>query len=58
MVLKIPAIISYLSGIFTLERGDCIFTGTPEGVARVVSGDRLVAEIEGIVRLEVGVGER
>jgi 2-keto-4-pentenoate hydratase/2-oxohepta-3-ene-1,7-dioic acid hydratase in catechol pathway len=58
MILKIPAIISYLSGIFTLERGDCIFTGTPEGVARVVSGDRLVAEIEGIVRLEVGVGER
>ncbi|MEO5930696.1 MAG: fumarylacetoacetate hydrolase family protein, partial [Candidatus Kapaibacterium sp.] len=27
MILKIPAIISYLSRIFTLERGDCIFTG-------------------------------
>lgn len=58
MILKIPAIISYLSRIFTLERGDCIFTGTPEGVGQVVAGDRLHAEIEGIVGLEVGVGER
>jgi 2-keto-4-pentenoate hydratase/2-oxohepta-3-ene-1,7-dioic acid hydratase in catechol pathway len=58
MVLKIPRIISYLSGIFTLERGDCIFTGTPEGVAQVVAGDRLLAEIDGIVALEVGVAER
>jgi 2-keto-4-pentenoate hydratase/2-oxohepta-3-ene-1,7-dioic acid hydratase in catechol pathway len=58
MILTVPRIISYLSGIFTLERGDCIFTGTPEGVGPVVAGDRLVAEIEGVVMLEVGVGER
>lgn len=58
MILKIPAIISYLSRIFTLERGDCIFTGTPEGVSQVVAGDRLVAEIEGVVALDVTVGER
>lgn len=58
MILRIPRIISYLSGIFTLERGDCIFTGTPEGVGQVVAGDRLLAEIEGVAVLEVGVGER
>jgi 2-keto-4-pentenoate hydratase/2-oxohepta-3-ene-1,7-dioic acid hydratase in catechol pathway len=58
MILKIPYIIHYLSSIFTLERGDCIFTGTPEGVGPVVEGDRLVAEIEGLVSLEVGVGRR
>lgn len=58
MVLRIPYIISYLSSIFTLERGDCIFTGTPEGVGPVVDGDRMVAEIEGIVSLEVRVGSR
>jgi len=56
MILKIPYLISYLSRIFTLERGDCIFTGTPEGVGRVVSGDRLEAEIEGVVGVEVVVG--
>lgn len=58
MILKIPYLISYLSHIFTLERGDCIFTGTPEGVGQVVAGDRLHAEIEGVVGVEVGVGER
>ena len=58
MILKIPYIISYLSRIFTLERGDCIFTGTPEGVGQVVAGDRLHAELEGIVELDVTVGER
>lgn len=58
MVMKIPAIISYLSKYFTLERGDCIFTGTPEGVGPVVPGDRLVAEIDGLVTLDVTVKER
>lgn len=47
MMMTIPAIVSYLSTIFTLERGDCIFTGTPEGVGRVDPGDRIVAEIVG-----------
>ncbi len=41
MLFPIPFIISYLSSIFTLERGDIIFTGTPEGVAAIESGDRL-----------------
>jgi 2-keto-4-pentenoate hydratase/2-oxohepta-3-ene-1,7-dioic acid hydratase in catechol pathway len=58
MILKIPYIISYLSRIFTLERGDCIFTGTPEGVGQVVAGDRLHAELEGIVALDVTVASR
>lgn len=55
MALRIPQIISYLSGIFTLERGDLIFTGTPDGVGPVHSGDKLRAEIEGHVALQVGV---
>ena len=56
MIFSIPFTISYLSRIFTLEPGDCIFTGTPEGVGQVVSGDRLLAEIDGVGRLEVGIG--
>lgn len=58
MILNIPQIISYLSKIYTLEPGDCIFTGTPEGVSQVQPGDLLVAEIEGVSSLRVGVGRR
>ena len=33
MFIKIPSIVSKLSMIMTLEKGDIISTGTPEGVA-------------------------
>ena len=33
MFLKIPKIVSKLSNVMTLEKGDIISTGTPEGVA-------------------------
>jgi len=55
MMRRIPEIIAYASGIFTLEEGDILLTGTPAGVARVVSGDRLVARIDGLPALEVSV---
>jgi len=41
MINSVARIISYLSGIFTLEEGDMILTGTPAGVGRVVAGDRM-----------------
>ncbi|MBC8145004.1 MAG: fumarylacetoacetate hydrolase family protein [bacterium] len=58
MILTVPRILSYLSSIFTLERGDVVFTGTPEGVGQVIAGDRLFAEIEGLVAIEVTVSEQ
>lgn len=39
MIYGIPEIISYISTVMTLEEGDIIFTGTPEGVGPVQSGD-------------------
>lgn len=45
MIFPPSKIISYLSSIFTLHKGDLIFTGTPEGVAQVHPGDTLKAEI-------------
>jgi 5-oxopent-3-ene-1,2,5-tricarboxylate decarboxylase/2-hydroxyhepta-2,4-diene-1,7-dioate isomerase len=51
MVFDIPALIAYLSSVMTLAPGDIILTGTPEGLADVVAGDRVVTEIEGIGRL-------
>ena len=55
MIHRIPAIISHMSGNFTLEPGDIILTGTPAGVSRIVSGDTLVAEIPGVATLRVSV---
>jgi 5-oxopent-3-ene-1,2,5-tricarboxylate decarboxylase/2-hydroxyhepta-2,4-diene-1,7-dioate isomerase len=51
MVDDIPALIAYLSGFMTLQAGDVILTGTPEGVENVDVGDEVVTEIEGIGRL-------
>lgn len=48
MIYKIDFIIAFLSSIFTLEEGDVIYTGTPEGVGKVVAGDVIEAEIPGI----------
>jgi 2-keto-4-pentenoate hydratase/2-oxohepta-3-ene-1,7-dioic acid hydratase in catechol pathway len=55
MIMRIPAIIAYCSTVFSLEAGDLIFTGTPEGVGRVVSGDRIDAHIASVGSLTVGV---
>ncbi len=46
MIFPLAFVISYLSQIFTLEPGDLIFTGTPEGVGPVHAGDELVATAE------------
>ena len=43
MLWPIANLISYLSSIFTLYPGDLVFTGTPEGVGPVKSGDQLQA---------------
>ncbi|CAE7232458.1 FAHD1 [Symbiodinium pilosum] len=45
MVFRIPSLISYISSIFTLECGDVILTGTPEGVGPIQAGDKVVAGI-------------
>jgi 5-oxopent-3-ene-1,2,5-tricarboxylate decarboxylase/2-hydroxyhepta-2,4-diene-1,7-dioate isomerase len=47
----IPALIEYLSSFMTLDTGDVILTGTPDGVVNVNVGDEVVTEIEGIGRL-------
>jgi 5-carboxymethyl-2-hydroxymuconate isomerase len=44
-IFKVDELIAYISQFFTFERGDIIFTGTPEGVAAAASGDRLEAQL-------------
>jgi 2-keto-4-pentenoate hydratase/2-oxohepta-3-ene-1,7-dioic acid hydratase in catechol pathway len=56
MIFPVDAVVSYLSTVFTLEPGDLIFTGTPEGVAAIAPGDRLEARLADLVSLSVTVG--
>lgn len=51
MIFDIPFLIEYLSSFMTLQPGDMIATGTPEGLADVVPGDEVVVEVEGVGRL-------
>lgn len=51
MISDVPTLIEYLSGFMTLDAGDVILTGTPEGVVNVMPGDEVVTEIEGVGRL-------
>ena len=55
MLWKIDELIAYASQYFTLRTGDVIFTGTPEGVAKVNPGDVLEGSIEGkkLFRIQV-----
>lgn len=55
MLWKIDELVAYVSQYFTLRTGDIIFTGTPEGVAKVNQGDVLEGFIEGnkVFRIQV-----
>lgn len=56
MIFSLSEIISYLSSNFKLNPGDLIFTGTPEGVSQINSGDKINAAIgNNLSTLEVDV---
>lgn len=55
LVLSIPELIERASRYYTLQPGDLIYTGTPEGVAAVLPGDTITASIERIGTIEVAV---
>jgi len=48
MIFDIPTLIEYLSSFMTLNPGDIILTGTPEGLADVKAGDVIETEVEGV----------
>jgi len=48
-MISTPAeLVSYISSVMTLEKGDLIFTGTPSGVSKVNRGDKLFGKIDGV----------
>ncbi|WP_332815364.1 fumarylacetoacetate hydrolase family protein [Ramlibacter sp.] len=56
LIWNIAETIEHLSAAWELAPGDLIFTGTPEGVAAVVSGDTLVGAVDGLGELRVRIG--
>jgi 2-keto-4-pentenoate hydratase/2-oxohepta-3-ene-1,7-dioic acid hydratase in catechol pathway len=55
MLFDVPTLLAYVSRMMTLEAGDIILTGTPEGVGPLVGGDSLEVEISGIGVLKLDV---
>lgn len=57
LIFDVPHLVAYLSAIMTLQAGDVIFTGTPEGVGMATGnllrdGDVITTAIEGIGTME------
>jgi 2-keto-4-pentenoate hydratase/2-oxohepta-3-ene-1,7-dioic acid hydratase in catechol pathway len=48
MAFGIPFLVAYISGIMTLEPGDLVLTGTPEGVGPLRAGDVVEVEVPGV----------
>jgi len=53
--LTVGEIVAYVSSLMSLERGDIILTGTPEGVGQITAGDTIEAQIENLLSLTVSV---
>jgi fumarylpyruvate hydrolase len=56
LIWSVAESIAYLSEYETLEPGDIIMTGTPEGVNAVVPGDVMYGTVEGLTPITVRVG--
>ena len=55
LIWSVSECIAYLSEYETLEPGDLIMTGTPEGVNAVVPGDVMVGSVERLGTIQVSV---
>lgn len=55
MIYPVGRIIEFISGVMTLDPGDLIMTGTPEGVGEIVAGNVLEAKLGDVCSLRVDV---
>ena len=55
LLFSVPELVAEITTYMTLEPGDVIATGTPEGVGPLSDGDDVTVDIEGIGRLEHSV---
>ena len=52
MVFSIPVLLAWASGVMTLEPGDILTTGSPEGVGPLKDGDVVRVQIPGVSAVE------
>ena len=52
LIFSVHELVSFISGIMTLEPGDLIITGTPAGIGPMKPGDEIEVRIEGIGSLK------
>jgi fumarylpyruvate hydrolase len=57
MIWSVPEIIALLSEYVSLQPGDLIYTGTPDGVGPLQRGDQVRAGIDGLEELEFRIAE-
>jgi fumarylpyruvate hydrolase len=57
LIWNIREIIADLSLFYHLQPGDLIYTGTPEGVGPLVTGDVIEGQIEGVGTIKLFIGE-
>ncbi|WP_114578587.1 fumarylacetoacetate hydrolase family protein [Saliphagus sp. LR7] len=55
LIFSVPELIAEITTYLTLEPGDVIATGTPEGVGALSDGDEVAIEVEGVGTLEHSV---
>ena len=55
LIWSVDDVVANLSTLFTLQPGDLIFTGTPEGVGAVTAGQTLTTRIAGLAPLTVRI---
>ena len=55
MLFNIYKLISYISSVFSIQKGDLIFTGTPKGVSKLKRNDVIKAKLDKYINLEVRV---
>jgi fumarylpyruvate hydrolase len=55
LIWSVSEVIANLSTLFTLQPGDVIFTGTPEGVGAVQRGDAVEVTVAGFAPLNVRI---
>jgi 2-keto-4-pentenoate hydratase/2-oxohepta-3-ene-1,7-dioic acid hydratase in catechol pathway len=55
MLFPVAELLAWASAAMTLEPGDLVLTGTPEGVRALAAGDEVRVEVEGLPELVHGV---